>query len=199
MYRTRAVLFVLSLWACATASAATPADTVSAFHATLTDAMTRSAKLGCEGRLKLMQPAVDATFDLPFIAERALRRHWKTLDETQRAAFAAALRLSVITTYATEFSAPGAVTFATASSEALPNGDALVHTTLTPRDGSALSLDYVLKPRAGHWQVVNVLADGVSDLALRATQYDGLMKGEGFTALMGKLDAQTQKLKTRCP
>lgn len=161
--------------------------------------MTRSAKLGCEGRLKLMQPAVDATFDLPFIAERALRRHWKTLDESQHIAFAAALRDSVITTYATEFAQPGAVTFATGNTEMLPNGDALVHTTLTPHDRSALALDYVLKPRNAHWQVVNVLADGVSDLALRATQYDGLIKAEGFQALMGKLDSQTRKLKARCP
>lgn len=175
-----------------------PADTVSAFHTTLTDAMARSTKLGCEGRLKLVQPAVETAFDLPFIAERALRRHWKTLDDNHRLAFTSALRASVVTTYATEFSTPDAVSFVTGSTETLPNGDALVHTILKPRDRSALSLDYVLKRRNDRWQVVNVLADGVSDLALRATQYDGLMKGEGFTALMGKLDAQTQKLKARC-
>ena len=204
MFRTATFFaFTVCAWAAAnaatgTAPATTPTDTVSAFHATITDAMTHSAKLGCEGRLKLMRAAVDETFDLPFIAERALRRHWKTLDGSQHVAFTAAMRTSVITTYATEFAAPGAVTFATGSTEALPNGDAVVHTTLTPHDGTALTLDYVLKPRNEHWQVVNVLADGVSDLALRATQYDGLMKGEGFTALMGKLDAQTQTLKARC-
>lgn len=202
MFRTSATFLAFAACSSAMASATAPsqpADAVSAFHATLTDAMTRSAKLGCEGRLKLVQPAVDATFDLPFIAERALRRHWKTLDEGQHTAFAAALRTSVITTYATEFSAPDAVSFATGDTETLPNGDALVHTTLSPRDHSALSLDYVLKRRNDRWQVVNVLADGVSDLALRATQYDGVMKGEGFQALMGKLDAQTRKLKARCP
>jgi len=179
-------------------AASLPAATVTAFHETLTDAMSRSAKLGCEGRMQLVQPAVDATFDLPFLAERALRRHWKTLDAAQRERFAAALRTSVVTTYATEFATPGAVGFATGSNSLLASGDALVHTTLTPSDSSAIKLDYVLKPRGERWQVVNVLADGVSDLALRATQYDGTLKNEGFEALMGKLDAQTKALKARC-
>ena len=161
--------------------------------------MSRSAKLGCEGRTRLVQPAVEATFDLPFLAERALRRHWKTLDEAQRSRFAAALHRSVISTYATEFAAPDAVGFATGRSETLANGDTLVHSTLTPKGGSAITLDYVMKPRGERWQVVNVLADGVSDLALRATQYDSLFKAQGFEALMTRLDAQTQQLKARCP
>jgi len=45
---------------------------------------------------------------------------------------------------------------------------------------------------------VNVLADGVSDLALRATQYDSLFKSQGFEALMSKLYQQTRQLKARC-
>lgn len=190
---------LLALSAACPAAAAGPADTITGFHATLTEAMSRSAKLGCEGRTRLVQPAVEATFDLPFLAERALRRHWKTLDETQRSRFAAALHRSVISTYATEFAAPDAVSFATGKSETLANGDALVHSTLTPKGGSAISLDYVMKPRGERWQVVNVLADGVSDLALRATQYDSLFKARGFEALMTRLDAQTQQLKARCP
>ncbi len=175
-----------------------PADVVSAFHDTLTDAMNRSAKLGCEGRASLVQPAVDRTFDLPFLTERVLRRSWKTLDAAQRTAFSAALRGSVIATYATEFAEPGAVHFSTGDTEPLASGDALVHAMLAPRQGSAIALDYVLKPRGGSWQVVNVVAEGVSDLALRATQYEGLMKTEGFDALIARLEAQTRKLKARC-
>lgn len=189
---------LLALTAAWPAAAASPAETITGFHATLADAMSRSTKLGCDGRTKLVQPAVEATFDLPFLAERALRRHWKALDDTQRSRFAAALHSSVISTYATEFSTPGAVTFATLGSESLANGDALVRTTLTPKGSSAITLDYVMKPRAEGWQVVNVLADGVSDLALRATQYDSLFKSQGFEALMSKLDQQTRQLKARC-
>lgn len=175
-----------------------PADTVSSFHQTLSETMARSAKLGCEGRIAKLGPAVDAAFDLPFIAERSLRRHWKNLDEAQRQQFTAALRTSVVATYATEFATPGSVTFSTGATEPQGNGDALVHASLKPRDDAAVSLDYLLKPRGEHWRVVNVLADGVSDLALRASQYDGLMKKEGLPALLARLDSQTQQLLSRC-
>jgi phospholipid transport system substrate-binding protein len=191
--------FFLLLMALPAAQAASaPADTVSAFHQALSEAMARSAKLGCEGRIAKLGPAVDAAFDLPFIAERSLRRHWKNLDESQRQQFTAALRTSVVATYATEFSTPGSVTFSTGATEPQSNGDALVRASLKPKDDAAVSLDYLLKPRGEHWQVVNVLADGVSDLALRASQYDGLMKKEGLPALLARLDSQTQQLLSRC-
>jgi len=182
-----------------TVAAASPAETVTGFHTALTQSMTDAVKLRCEGRMQRLQPVVDATFDLPFLSERALRRHWKNLSPEQRQQFTAALRQSVITTYATEFSEAGAVVFRTGTSETLANGDALVRTTLSPREGAPVSLDYILRPREKGWQVVNVLAEGVSDLALRASQYDSLMKADGFEALMARLATQTQQLKARCP
>ena len=191
-------LFSMAPLAAEPLAAPSAADTITRFHHTIADAMSRSAKLGCEGRTQLLQPAVVETFDIPFIAERALRRHWKTLQALERERFTAALQASVVSTYATEFAKPDAVRFSTDSSDTLPNGDAVVHATLAPQQGSPVALDYVMRLREGHWQIVNVLAEGVSDLALRATQYDGLMKSDGFAALMGKLDAQAAKLKARC-
>lgn len=161
--------------------------------------MRDSKTLHCEGRTRLLQPVVDAVFDLPFIAERSLRRHWKTITPAQQAAFIAALRRSVIDTYATEFAHPGAVQFELGDTETLASGDALVHTQLLPTEQDGITLDYVLKPRGESWQVVNVLAAGVSDLALRASQYDSLMKAEGFDSLLAKLQEQTKQIQARCP
>ena len=180
------------------ALAANPSETVEKFHATLAENMAQAAKLKCEGRTERLGPAVDVTYDLPFIAERALRKHWKTLGEPERSAFIATLRASVIGTYATEFATPDSVRFTTGKTDTLANGDAIVHTTLTPTKGKPVTLDYVLKARDGGYQVVNVLAEGVSDLALRASQYDALMKGQGFAALQEKLLAQNKELRSRC-
>ncbi len=195
------VFFTLIAGQTAATAAATdtaPAATVDALHASLDQSMAQAAKLGCEGRLQLMGPAVDQAFDLPFIAERTLRRHWKSLDADQRARFNAALRRSFVTTYATEFARPDAVRFATLGTDQADDASAVVRTSLKPQTANAVSLDYVMKRRDERWQVVNVLAEGVSDLALRATQYDGLMKREGFAALIDRLDTQTQAIKARC-
>ena len=180
-------------------AAGTAADTVTRFHDSLVESMNKAPSMGCEARIAKLAPAVDGAFDLPFIAERVLRRHWKSLDESQRGQFTAALRRSVLTTYATEFSTPGSVSFSTGASDSLANGDSVVHATLTPARAAPVTLDYQLKPRGERWQVVNVIAEGVSDLALRATQYDGLMKSQGFDGLLSKLDSQTQQLRSRCP
>lgn len=171
MFRTvLALTLLLGALPCSQA-AGTAADTVTRFHDSLVETMNKVPALGCEARIAKLGPAVDGAFDLPFIAERVLRRHWKGLDESQRSQFTAALRRSVLTTYATEFSTPGSVSFSTGASESLANGDSVVHATLTPAKGDAVTLDYQLKPRGERWQVVNVIAEGVSDLALRATQY----------------------------
>ena len=181
------------------AAAASAADTVSRFHEDLVETMNKAPSLACEARMAKLAPAVDRAFDLRFIAERVLRRHWKDLNDGQRGQFTAALRRSVLTTYVTEFSSPGSVRFSTGTSESLANGDSLVHATLSPAKAAPVTLDYQLKRRGEQWQVVNVIAEGVSDLALRATQYDGLMKEAGFDGLLSRLDSQTQQLRNRCP
>lgn len=197
-FRTlRHALLALSLMPSALL-AADAADPVNRLHAGLTEAMNRSAKLGCEGRIQLLGPVVDDSFNLPLIAEKTLRRHWKTLDDAQHARFTTALRTSVVSTYATEFAKANSVRFETGKTDTLPGGDSVVHARLLPAEGDPVSLDYVLKQNGERWQIVNVLAEGVSDLALRATQYDGIIKGEGFDALVKKLDSQTQAQKARC-
>lgn len=193
----RQALLALSLFP-AVLFAADATDPVNHLHAGLTEAMNRATKLGCEGRIQLLGPVVDDSFNLPLIAEKTLRRHWKTLDDGQRTRFTTTLRSSVVSTYATEFSKPGSVKFETGKTDTLPGGDVVVHARLLPAEGDPVSLDYVLKQNGERWQIVNVLAEGVSDLALRATQYDGIMKADGFDALIKKLESQTQAQKARC-
>lgn len=174
--------------------AASPIEPVDKLHQTLTQNMAQSAKLKCEGRLERLGPVVDSSFDLPFIAQRALRRHWKTLDDAQRQRFTSTLRSSVITTYAVEFDTPNSVRFSPSKADDANASETTVHSTLSPAKGSPVTLDYLVK----NGRIVNVLAEGVSDLALRASQYDAVMKNGGFEPLMSKLTAQNTELRSRC-
>ena len=47
-----------------------------------------------------------------------------------------------------------------------------------------------LQKDGGHWRIVNVVADGVSDLSLRRAEYTETMQKKGFTALIAHLKAQ---------
>ena len=72
MFRTLLGLLLLAglPWGPAYAASTAAADTVTRFHQQLAESMRLPA---CEARLAKLAPAVDGSFDLPFIAERALR------------------------------------------------------------------------------------------------------------------------------
>ena len=197
MLRTLVITAALSL-ASITADAATPADAVTGLHGVLIDNMKGGDKLGCTGRIAKLSPAVDADFDLPFLAQRVLRRQWKDLSAEQKKQFIDTFRELVIGTYASQFRKFGGESFTTLDTQDLADGTKLVHARLLTGDRQTVTFDYVLHNADGGWRIINVVADGVSDLALRATQYDKAFKAGGFDGLMKLLNTQIKGNRGDC-
>lgn len=177
---------------------ATPADAVNTFHAALLDTMKHGASLGCGGRIQRLKPVIENTFDIPFLAQRVLRRQWAELSPAQRSQFTAVLDEIIVSTYASQFSSHDGETFSTQETQEVAGGNRLVHTRLERRGDVPVSFDYVLHESAGGWRMVNVLADGVSDLALRSSQYDRLYKEKGFDGLIAHMQQQISQNKAGC-
>jgi phospholipid transport system substrate-binding protein len=197
----RGLLGGLLMGAAAFASAAgapAPTEIVGAFHAALIDAMRNGKTLGCEQRIERLAPVVRSTFEIHELARLVMRRHWARLSPDQRQQFTAALEQLIVTTYASQFNDYGGETFGTPVAQELPAGRRKVHTTLNHPPDAPVSFDYVLQPAPGGWRVINVLADGISDLALRSAQYDSVMKNEGFDKLLADLKEQAAKNRTGC-
>ena len=63
-------------------------------------------------------------------------------------------------------------------------------------DDLDLTLSYTLKNSGSAenspegWMIVNVIADGVSDLALRRAEYSRVLKNKGFDGLLDHIDGQ---------
>ncbi|MHB8415161.1 MAG: ABC transporter substrate-binding protein, partial [Acidiferrobacteraceae bacterium] len=55
-------------------------------------------------------------------------------------------------------------------------------------DGKVHDFDYLLRPVDGHWRVINVVADGVSDLSVKRAEFAHVMKTKGFTGLIQRLN-----------
>ncbi len=66
----------------------------------------------------------------------------------------------------------------------LPHEQKLVRSQLTKSDGGTVNFDYVLHQAEGRWRIVNILFDGVSDLAIKRGEYRAIMQREGFQALI---------------
>lgn len=179
-------------------AAPSAADVVSSFHGVLLDNMRQGSAQTCGNRVQRLMPQVENTFDLPFLAQHILRRHWSTLSEAQQAAFIAVFEDMTVTTYASQFSSYNGEKFVTLETEDMAGGHRVVHARLELKSGDPVRFDYVMRETPKGWRTINVIAEGVSDLALRSAQYDRVMKDKGFDGLLTQIREQTAKTKSSC-
>lgn len=160
------------------------------FQNTLISVMTDAQKLGYEGRYKRLAPAVEESHDLPGIAQFAAGRQWEKLTDEQKKSLVETFSKHSITTYAYRFDGYSGETFKVLSEEQTPNGDSVVHTLLSTPNGEKIHFDYVLRRKDGIWRIINIIVDGVSDLAIKRSEFGNIIRNEGGDALIAKLKAQ---------
>jgi phospholipid transport system substrate-binding protein len=179
-------------------SAEIAVDTPEATIATLQQGLIAAASAAnatLEQRYRALEPVIVATHNLPYIAEFALRRQWSALSEADRQRFVAAFERLSVTTYAARFKAVGAETFrAIEAQPADSNGRAQVATAVERADQADVSLEYLLQQDEQGWRIINVVADGVSDLALKRAEYQRVFTSGGIDGLVAELEQQTQRL-----
>ena len=159
----------------------------------LLEAMRNAASLGFSGRYDLLEPVVRRTHDLPAMAGFVLGRHGRTLSAEQRRRFEEAFAAFSVATYASRFDDYGGERFEQRGLQRRSAERVSVRTALIKPDGDEVRLDYLLQ-RSGDWQIVNVVADGVSDLAVRRSEIDHIIRTEGFEAA---IDALRDKVRAR--
>jgi len=144
-----------------------PRAVVDALHNQLF-AVASDTALSFDERLAQLAPVVETSFDFNYIGRFILRRSWRDLQEQQ----------SLLIT-----------DVGPASGERVQ-----VDSRLQTQDLD-LTLSYTLQAGAdNNWSIINVIADGVSDLALRRAEYSRVIKDKGFDGLMLHIDEQIADL-----
>lgn len=167
---------------------------VETLHGALIETMKAGgARRDAASRARSLEPVVHRVFDLERLARVALGPHWNTLDSGQRARMVDVVSRYTAASYAARFDGYSGERFETTGTRPLRRGRVLVRTLLHPPGGEPVRLDYVVQPRGG-WRIVNVVANGVSELALRRAEYDAVMAAEGFDELVGRLERQIADL-----
>jgi phospholipid transport system substrate-binding protein len=162
---------------------------IEAFHDSLLAVMKDADKLGYPGRRDRLEPVMGKAFDLPYVAEVVLgRTQWSALTDAQKKSMIETFSAYSVSTYADRFDGYSGEAFETGSERELKRGRVLVRTKLRKSDGDVVELDYVLHKVAGMWKIVNVIHDGISDLSLKRADYGTVIRGEGFEALIAKLN-----------
>lgn len=172
-----------------------PVATIETLQQGLIEAATGEATI--EERYRALEPLIVRTHDLPYIAEFALRRQWNELGEPDRARFIAAFQRLSVMTYAARFAGVGASTFRPITQGAPGSaGRAEVATAVARANMPDVPLEYLLREGPDGWRIINIVADGVSDLALKRAEYQRVFGSGGIEALIAELEEQTQRLVT---
>jgi phospholipid transport system substrate-binding protein len=160
---------------------------VERLHDTLIKAMRESGSLGYKGRYELLAPVIDQTHDIDFIARTSLGANWTQLDAEQQRTFVDVFRKLSIGTYAGWFKGYDGERFEFMEQQQMPREQVMVRSKLIPLKGEPVRFDYILRHGKEGWRIVNILADGVSDLALKRVEYRAILQRDGFPTLIDML------------
>lgn len=172
----------------------TPEATVTSLHRGLIAASQSSAGASVDERYRKLEPLIVKTHDLRYIAEFALRKQWPMLSETDRQRFIAAFEKLSVMTYASRFKNVTERTFKSGGPATIESGRAHVLTSIARQAQPDVSLDYMLEQKDGAWRIINIIADGVSDLALKRAEYQRILGAGSLDDLIKELEAQTARL-----
>jgi phospholipid transport system substrate-binding protein len=160
---------------------------VDKFQEELIDVMKNGKKLGYSGRYDKLKDSVTNSHDLSKIARIVVGKEWEKLTETQQQQLVDVFSKLSIASYAHNFKDYSGETFTFDSEEETNRGGVVIHSHLDIPDDKPVKFDYMLKEKGDSWRIINIIANGVSDLALKRSEYTTILQREGFDALIAKI------------
>jgi len=169
------------------ASGATAKQVVESFQAELINVMKNGQKLGFAGRYDKLYDPVSNSHDLTKIARIVIGKEWEKLSEEQQKKLVDVFSRLSVASYAHNFKDYSGESFVFDSEEETARGGVVVHSRLNIPDDKPVKFDYMLKEKGNSWRIINIIANGVSDLALKRSEYTTILQREGFDALIAKI------------
>jgi phospholipid transport system substrate-binding protein len=163
-------------------------EVVRTFYSQLVSTMKQGESLGFNGRYKQLAPALQAAFNLPLMTRMSIGSSWPSASEKERNDLIAAFTDFSISTYASRFASYDGEQF-TVTGEKPSGKDIVVETTLKPKNGEAVTLNYLMKQdEKGSYRIVDVYMNGtISELATRRSEFSSIVRREGIGALVNSL------------
>jgi phospholipid transport system substrate-binding protein len=165
----------------------TAKQVVEMFRDQLIGVMKQGKELGFKGRYDKLDVAVKKSHDLPKIARIVVGKQWEELTPEQQTKLEAVFSELSVSAYAHNFKDFAGESFSFVSEEETGRGGVVVHTNLQIPGEKDVKFDYMMKKKDDSWQIINIIADGVSDLALKRSDYTSVLNREGFDALIAKI------------
>ncbi|NOU15102.1 MAG: hopanoid biosynthesis protein HpnM [Methylococcaceae bacterium] len=169
-------------------TAETAKQVVEKFQAELIDVMKQGKQLGYAGRYAKIKEAVINSHDLNKIARIVVGKEGEKLTVEQQNKLDEVFSNLSIASYAHNFKDYSGESFVFDAEEETTRGGVVVHSHLVIPDDKPVKFDYMLKENGSSWRIINIIANGVSDLALKRSEYTTILQREGFDSLINKIN-----------
>jgi phospholipid transport system substrate-binding protein len=169
-------------------AAATAKQVVEKFQADLIAVMKDGKKLGYAGRYDKLKDPVSNSHDLTKIARIVVGKEGEKLSEEQQQKLVDVFSRLSIASYAHNFKEYAGESFVFDSEEETTRGGVVVHSHLVIPDDKPVKFDYMLKEKGNSWRIINIIANGVSDLALKRSEYTTILQRDGFDVLISRIN-----------
>ncbi|MGZ8184824.1 MAG: ABC transporter substrate-binding protein [Methylobacter sp.] len=161
---------------------------VETFQKELIEVMKNGKQLGFAGRYEKLYEPVLNSHDLTKIARIVVGKEWEKLSEEQQKKLVDVFSRFSVASYAHNFKDYSGESFKFDSEEETARGGVVIHSHLIIPDEKPVKFDYMLKEKGNSWRIINIIANGVSDLALKRSEYTSILQREGFDALIAKIN-----------
>ncbi len=161
------------------------------------ESMKGGPKMGFSGRYEVLQPVVLDTHRLKSIARVAIGRYWRDLSEEEQQTYLKLFSSLSVAGYASRFWKYQGEHFEILSEETLKRGQIVIKSDLYLKDGETVRLSYILNEVGGDWKIINVVAKGISDLAIKRAEYTSIMSKDGFDTLVDRISGNIENLEIK--
>jgi phospholipid transport system substrate-binding protein len=179
----------------ALSAADAPQDVVAAMQSALMEVWEQSEQLSAEQLYERLEPALREAFNFERMIEVAAGPAWARASPEEQAELQEAFVRYSIATYASRFSDYSGQRFEITGQRPAPRDLALVETLIVePGGGEGIPVTYVVSRETGRPQIVDAIFKGVSEMAIRRSDYRDILKRSGPRALAERLKQQADNL-----
>jgi phospholipid transport system substrate-binding protein len=196
--RLALLLAALSLVIATGTAQAAASDPAVAQVQTLNEALLKSMRAGSaqsmSERYRSLEPVIEQVFALPLITRLAVGPDWARFSPEEQKAVVAAFTRFTIASYAHNFRDFDGQKFELDENAATRGQDRIVRTRLIPAHDVPVSLLYRMHEVDGAWKVIDVYSNGVSELAVRRTDFAAALAAGGAPVLIAHLNKASDGL-----
>ena len=174
-----------------------PTKMIDEFHESLLAVMRAADTLGFNGRYAHLKPSIEDSFYLPIMAQIATGSFWRKASPGQQAQLIQVFSDVSVGTYANRFSGFSGQSFQTKVTREGPQKTMLVDTVLRNPSGRDVDLTYVCRKIKETWRIIDVLlGPGISEMAVRRSEYRRILKSDGIDGLIATLKRKARDLRS---